>query len=58
MFGRNEAAAVISSRQPKPTPITNDYEISNTVLGLGINGKVVQCLSRRTGRKYALKVRF
>lgn len=57
MFGRSEAAAVLSSRQPKTTPITSDYEISNTVLGLGINGKVVQCLNRRNGRKYALKVR-
>lgn len=28
------------SRTPKITPITEDYEISNTVLGLGINGKV------------------
>lgn len=24
----------------KTTPITDDYDISNTVLGLGINGKV------------------
>lgn len=28
------------SRNPKSSPITEDYEISNTVLGLGINGKV------------------
>lgn len=45
-----------SPRQPKIAPITDDYEISNTVLGLGINGKVVQCTSRKTGQKYALKV--
>lgn len=44
------------TRQPKTTPITEHYEISNTVLGLGINGKVVQCTNRITGRKYALKV--
>ena len=43
-------------RQPKTTPITDDFEISNTVLGLGINGKVVQCTNRLTGKKYALKV--
>lgn len=43
-------------RQPKTTPITEDYEISNTVLGLGINGKVVQCTNRKTNAKYALKV--
>ncbi|XP_031619893.1 MAP kinase-activated protein kinase 2 [Contarinia nasturtii] len=45
-----------SPRQPKTTPITDTYDISNTVLGLGINGKVVQCTSRATGQKYALKV--
>ncbi|XP_069693899.1 MAP kinase-activated protein kinase 2 [Periplaneta americana] len=43
-------------RTPKTTPITDDYEISNTVLGLGINGKVVQCYSKKTREKYALKV--
>lgn len=41
---------------PKQTAIAQDYEISGTVLGLGINGKVVQCFSRKTGGKYALKV--
>ncbi|KAG7198102.1 hypothetical protein KM043_005524 [Ampulex compressa] len=40
----------------KVTPITDDYEISNHVLGLGINGKVVQCYDRSTREKYALKV--
>lgn len=40
----------------KPTPITDDYEITNNVLGLGINGKVVACTSRLNGNKYALKV--
>nr|CAD7406714.1 unnamed protein product [Timema cristinae]CAD7430758.1 unnamed protein product [Timema monikensis] len=45
-----------SARTPKSTPITEDYEISNTVLGLGINGKVVQCYSKKSGEKYALKV--
>lgn len=35
----------------KTTPITDDYEISNTVLGLGINGKVglpFQNLTKKT----------
>ncbi|XP_065080369.1 MAP kinase-activated protein kinase 2 [Ochlerotatus camptorhynchus] len=45
-----------NGRQPKATPITDDYEISNTVLGLGINGKVVQCTAKKTSNKYALKV--
>lgn len=43
-------------RLPKVTPITEDYEISNHVLGLGINGKVVQCYDKETRQKYALKV--
>lgn len=44
------------ARTPKTVPIIDDYEISNTVLGLGINGKVVQCYSKSTREKYALKV--
>ena len=47
---------VKSVRTPKTSPITDDYEISNTVLGLGISGKVVQCYSKKTREKYALKV--
>lgn len=43
-------------RVPKETQIIDDYEISNHVLGLGINGKVVQCFDRKTREKYALKV--
>jgi len=46
-----------SQRSPKTTQITDDYEISNTVLGLGISGKVVQCYSKKTREKRALKVR-
>lgn len=45
-------------RTPKTTPLVDDYEISNTVLGLGINGKVVECTNRKTNQKYALKVRI
>lgn len=41
---------------PKQAPITQDYEITHTVLGLGINGKVVECYSKATREKYALKV--
>ncbi|XP_018320604.1 MAP kinase-activated protein kinase 2 [Agrilus planipennis] len=43
-------------RTPKTTPIVNDYEITSTVLGLGINGKVVECFSKQTREKFALKV--
>ncbi|KAH8266748.1 hypothetical protein KR026_000075 [Drosophila bipectinata] len=45
-----------NQRQPKTSPLVDDYEISDTVLGLGINGKVVQCTDRRTKQNYALKV--
>lgn len=43
---------------PKTTKITDEYEISNNVLGLGINGKVVQCTRKNDGGKFALKVRI
>jgi len=39
----------------KSNPITEDYKISSNVLGLGINGKVVECFDG-SGEKCALKV--
>lgn len=42
--------------QPKKNPISDDYRITGSVLGLGINGKVVECFSKTTNRKCALKV--
>jgi len=39
----------------KTNPITEDYKISSNVLGLGINGKVVECTDKN-GEKFALKV--
>lgn len=45
-----------ASFQPQKEPITNFYSISSNVLGLGINGKVVECTSKKTGKKFALKV--
>ena len=45
-----------SSLAIKSSPLTDDYSISNNVLGLGITGKVVECSNRKTGGKYALKV--
>lgn len=44
------------NKKTKTTPIEKDYKISNNVLGLGINGKVVQCFSIETNEKFALKV--
>ena len=43
--------------QPKKQQITEDYVLSTQVLGLGINGKVIECTSKVDGKKYALKVR-
>ena len=45
-----------STLETKKTPITDHYQISQNVLGLGINGKVVEVKSKTEGLKYALKV--
>lgn len=37
--------------------VTDDYRITEQVLGLGINGKVLECYCKETGQKCALKVR-
>ncbi|KAJ8301702.1 hypothetical protein KUTeg_020689 [Tegillarca granosa] len=42
--------------QPKKVPISDDYRVTGSVLGLGINGKVVECYSKSTGQKCALKI--
>lgn len=47
---------VMSGFKPLTCPITDDYKISKNVLGVGINGKVVECTKRKTGEKFALKV--
>lgn len=52
----NIIGAPRSSLAIKSSPLTDDYSISNNVLGLGITGKVVECSNRKTGGKYALKV--
>lgn len=51
-----QSTAEMQPKQPKTVPITEHFEISNNVLGLGINGKVVECTNRSNGIKYALKV--
>jgi hypothetical protein len=40
----------------KTVPIISDYRITDKVLGLGINGKVVECWDKTSGQKFALKV--
>lgn len=42
--------------ETKKTPITDNYNLTQTVLGVGINGKVIECVEKKTGNKYALKV--
>ena len=41
VVGQSRGSCVIKS-----TPITDDYTIGNNVLGLGINGKVVECIQK------------
>ncbi|KAK7074371.1 MAP kinase-activated protein kinase 2, partial [Halocaridina rubra] len=53
-MGGDQRAAVYVLHT-KTNPIIEDYAISSNVLGLGINGKVVECFSKRNQRKYALK---
>ena len=36
--------------------ITNDYDLSQKVLGVGINGKVLECFEKKTRHRFALKV--
>ncbi|KAI6239106.1 Non-specific serine/threonine protein kinase [Aphelenchoides fujianensis] len=40
----------------KRKSIKDDYRIGNTVLGVGVNGKVVECESIETGEIFALKI--
>ncbi|RLV94462.1 hypothetical protein DV515_00013120 [Chloebia gouldiae] len=39
----------------KKHAVTDDYKLSKRVLGLGINGKVLECFNKETGQKCALK---
>ena len=43
--------------KPKKTPYNDEYSTTSNVLGLGINGKVVECFSKKTNERFALKVR-
>lgn len=48
--------AFAGRREPKKYAVTDDYQLSKKVLGLGVNGKVLECFHRLTGQKCALKV--
>ncbi|KAI7797572.1 mitogen-activated protein kinase-activated protein kinase 2b, partial [Triplophysa rosa] len=45
-----------STAKIKKTVITEEYKITEQVLGLGINGKVWAILQKKSGQKYALKM--
>ncbi|XP_041837112.1 MAP kinase-activated protein kinase 2-like isoform X2 [Melanotaenia boesemani] len=38
--------------------VTDDYKITSQILGLGINGKVMECYCKKTGEKCALKILY
>ncbi|XP_046882198.1 MAP kinase-activated protein kinase 3 [Hypomesus transpacificus] len=42
----------------KRNAVTDDYKITSQVLGLGINGKVLECFNKKTGEKCALKILY
>lgn len=47
-----------ASLQIKKNAIIDDYKVTSQVLGLGINGRVLEIFQKRSGEKYALKVRL
>ncbi|XP_074054149.1 MAP kinase-activated protein kinase 3 [Macrotis lagotis] len=47
-----------SKVEPKKYAVTDDYRLSKQVLGLGVNGKVLECFHRVTGQKCALKLLY
>lgn len=40
----------------KKNAITQDYKVTNKVLGSGINGKVIEVFRNKDGERFALKV--
>lgn len=44
------------SLQIKKNAISDDYKVTSQVLGLGINGKVLEIFHKKSADKYALKV--
>lgn len=57
-LGPEGATALGGRREPKKYAVTDDYQLSKQVLGLGVNGKVLECFHRRTGQKCALKLLY
>ncbi|XP_018600100.2 MAP kinase-activated protein kinase 3 [Scleropages formosus] len=52
------ALPVLPKLEFKRNAVTDDYKITSQVLGLGINGKVLQCYDKKTGVKCALKILY
>ncbi|XP_005991800.1 MAP kinase-activated protein kinase 2 [Latimeria chalumnae] len=54
------AGLLCPHQHPKPEikrhAITEEYKVSSQVLGLGINGRVLECYNKKTGEKCALKL--
>lgn len=48
--------SVLPPLETKKNSIQDVYTITGCVLGVGINGKVVECIEKKTGKKFALKV--
>ncbi|XP_035243871.1 MAP kinase-activated protein kinase 2 isoform X2 [Anguilla anguilla] len=62
MLSNAQNPALLLQSHPKPTlqikknAITDDYKVTRQVLGLGINGKVLEIFQKKDGEKYALKM--
>ncbi|XP_078270491.1 MAP kinase-activated protein kinase 2-like isoform X1 [Rhinoraja longicauda] len=61
-WSKPSGAGVPSHPQARPeikkNAITDDYRVSTNVLGLGVNGKVLECVNKKTGEKCALKILY
>ncbi len=58
---QQNAAQILTGKvslQIKKNAITDDYKVTSQVLGLGINGRVLEIFHKRSGEKYALKVKL
>ena len=57
-FGYTPKQLIVHTPPPllRRYPITEDYDVSPTVLGTGSNGQVLLCTSRKSRRQCALKI--
>ncbi|KAJ7999181.1 hypothetical protein DPEC_G00212740 [Dallia pectoralis] len=54
---RDHLLSAHSKPEIKRYSVKDDYKVTSQVLGLGINGKVLECYCKKTGNKCALKSR-